>query len=133
MNVGGVREDANNFVLDGVYNVDPTSNTPVVRPPAEAIRQFQVFTSGYDASFGRSGGAQVSAVTKSGTNVFTGSVYELARGTALGGRNHFAPKEGPAPEYTRHQFGATVGGPVVRNRTFFFVDYERTFAREPRG
>ena len=130
MNVSGVREDGNSFVVDGVYNLDPASNTPVVRPPAEGIRQFQVFTSGYDASFGRSSGAQVSAVTKSGTNAFTGSVYELGRGTALGGRNHFAPKDGPAPEYTRHQFGATVGGPVARDRTFFFVDYERTHRRE---
>ena len=130
MNVSGVREDANTFVVDGVSNLDPASNTPVVRTPAEGIRQFQVFTSGYDASFGRTSGAQVSAITKSGTNVFTGSVYELARGTALGGRNHFAPKDGPAPEYTRHQFGATVGGPVVRNRVFFFLDYEHTHRRE---
>ncbi len=130
MNVSGVRDDANAFVLDGVYNLDPASNTPVVRPPAEGIRQFQVFTSGYDASFGRSSGSQVSVVTKSGTNAFTGSVYELARGTALGGRNHFAPKDGPAPEYARHQFGATGGGPLVRNRAFFFLDYERTYRRE---
>ncbi len=130
VNVNGAREDSSNFVLDGVDNVDPTSNTPVVRPPADGIRQFQVFTSSYDASFGRAAGGQISAVTKSGTNAFSGSIYGFARGTALGGRNHFAPKDGRAPEYTRHQFGATVGGPLVKNHAFFFVDYERTHLRD---
>jgi hypothetical protein len=130
LNVNGAREDANTFVLDGVDNLDPASNTPVVRPPADAIQQFQVFTSSADASFGRAAGAQISAVTKSGTNAFSGSTYGFARGTALGGRNHFAPKDGRAPEYTRNQFGATVGGPIVKNHTFFFVDYERTHLRE---
>ena len=130
MNVNGARDDFNNFVLDGVYNLDPTSNTPVVRPPSDAIRQFQVFTSTYDASFGRTAGGHVSAVTKSGTNAFSGSMYELARGTALGGRNHFAPKAGAAPKYSRNQVGATLGGPFVKNHTFFFVDYERTHLRE---
>jgi hypothetical protein len=130
MNVNGVRDSFNNFVVDGLSSVDPGSNTPAVRPPSEGVRQFQVFTSNYDASFGRAAGAQISAVTKSGTNAFSGSIYGFARGTALGGRNHFAPKEGPPPEYARHQVGATIGGPIVRNRTFFFADYERTHLRE---
>ena len=129
-NVTGVRDSFNNFIIDGLYNVDPGSNTPAVRPPSDAIRQFQVFTSNYDASFGRSAGAQISAVTKSGTNTFSGSIYGFARGTALGGRNHFAPKEGSPPDYARNQAGGTIGGPIVRNRTFFFADYERTHLRE---
>ena len=130
MNVNGARDESNSFLLDGVYNVDPTSNTPAVRPPSEGIRQFQVFTAGYDTSFGRSAGAQVSAVTKSGANVFSGSAYGLGGGNLLGGRNHFAPKQGPAPEYSRYQAGATAGGPLAKNRTFFFADYERTGRRE---
>jgi hypothetical protein len=130
MNAVGARDDFNNFVLDGVYNLDPSSNTPVVRPSSEAIRQFQVFTSSYDASFGHSAAAQVSAVTKSGTNAFAGGLYGFVRGTALGGRNHFAPQDGPAPEYSRSQGGGTVGGPLVKDRAFFFVDYEHTHLRE---
>jgi len=130
MDVNGARDEFNNFVIDGVYNVDPESNTPAVRPPSASIRQFQVFTSNYDSSFGRTAGAQISAVTKSGSNAFSGSVYGFARGTVLGGRNHFAPDKGDAPEYSRYQTGAGVGGPLVRNHTFFFVDYERTHLRE---
>jgi hypothetical protein len=130
MNVLGARDDSNAFVLDGVYNVDPSFNTPVVQPPIDAVRQFQVFTSNYDASFGRGAGAQISVVTKSGTNAFSGSGYELLRGTALGGRNHFAPKEGPAPQYERNQAGGTIGGPIVRNHAFFFADYEHLYLRE---
>ena len=130
MNAVGARDDFNNFVLDGVYNLDPSSNTPVVRPPSEAIAQFQVLTANYDASFGHSAAAQLSAVTESGTNTFAGAVYGFVRGTALGGRNHFAPEDGPAPEYTRGQGGGTIGGPLVKDRAFFFVDYERTHLRE---
>ena len=69
--VNGAREDANNFLLDGVYNVDPKLNTFGVRPPVDAIREFEILTSTYDASFGRSAGAQVNVVLKSGTNDFT--------------------------------------------------------------
>jgi hypothetical protein len=67
-NINGSREDANNFLLDGVYNVDPKLNTFGVKPPVDAIREFEVLTSAYDASFGRSAGAQVNIVLKSGTN-----------------------------------------------------------------
>jgi outer membrane receptor protein involved in Fe transport len=130
LNMNGAREDFNGFLLDGVYNVDPKLNTPSVRPPVEAIRQFQVFTSTYDASFGRNGGGQINVITKSGANRFSGSVYEFFRNGALDSRNHFASKQEPAPEYKRHQFGGAIGGPLARNRTFFFADYERTHLRE---
>ena len=130
MNVTGARDDVNMFLLDGAYNVDPSFDTPVAQPPIDAIRQYQVFTSNYDASFGRGAGAQVSVVTRSGTNVFSGSAYELWRGTALGGRNHFAAEEGPAPEYARNQAGGTLGGPLVKDRAFFFADYEHVYLRE---
>ena len=78
-NVNGSREDANNFLLDGVYNVDPKLNTFGVKPPVDAIREFEVLTSAYDASFGRSAGAQVNIVLKSGTNGFHGTAYEFLR------------------------------------------------------
>lgn len=130
LSVNGGREDFNGFLLDGAYNIDPKLNTPGVRPPVDAIREFQVLTSTYDASFGRNGGGQINVITKSGANRLSGSGYEFFRNTALSGRNYFAPKDEPAPEYDRHQFGATLGGPIVRDRTFFFVDYERTRLRE---
>ena len=72
--VNGAREDANNFLLDGVYNVDPKLNTFGVRPSVDAIREFENLTSTYDASFGRSAGAQVNVVLKSGSNDFHGAV-----------------------------------------------------------
>ena len=126
----GAREDFNNFVLDGVYNIDPKLNTPGVRPPVDGIREFEVVTSTYDASFGRNAAGQVNVLTRSGSNIVSGSAYEFFRDSALGSRNHFVPEGEPDPEYKRHQFGAAVGGPLVRNRTFFFADYERTWLRE---
>ena len=129
-NAAGIRDDSNTFELDGIYNVDPSFNTPVAQPPIDAIRQYQVFTSNYDASFGRGAGVQVSVVTKSGVNAFSGSAYELLRGTALSGRNHFAPHDGPPPEYARNQAGGTLGGPIVKDRAFFFADYEHVYLRE---
>jgi hypothetical protein len=127
--VNGAREDSNNFLLDGVYNVDPKLNTFGVRPPVDAIREFEIATSTYDATFGRNAGAQVNVVTKSGTNSFHGSLYEYHRNAAFDARNFFAPADQPAPKHIRNQFGFSLGGPVVKDRTFFFTDYEGTRSR----
>ena len=126
----GQREDSNNFLLDGVYNVDPKLNTFGVRPPVDAIREFETATSTYDAAFGRNVGAQVNVVTKSGTNDFRGSLYEFHRNARLDARNFFAPAGEPRPKYIRNQFGGSIGGPVVKDKTFFFADYEGTRSRE---
>ena len=128
--VNGAREDSNNFLLDGVYNVDPKLNTFAVRPPVDAIREFEIATSTYDAAFGRNPGAQVNVVLKSGSNDFHGSLYEFHRNAALDARNFFAPGNEPAPKYIRNQFGVSFGGPIRKDRTFFFADYEGTRARE---
>ena len=125
-NVHGAREDANAFLLDGAYNFDPKLNSAAVRPPVDAIREFEVLTSLPDASFGRSSGAQVNVITQSGTNRFAGSAFDFSRIGAFDARNYFAPEDEPAPEYGRHQFGFTLGGPLRRNRAFFFADYEGT-------
>ena len=130
LSINGAREDFNGFLLDGVYNVDPKLNTPSVRPPVDAIRQFQVLTSTYDASFGRNAGGQINVITRSGANRLSGSAYEFLRNGTFDSRNYFAPEDEDAPRYTRHQFGGSAGGPLVRNRTFFFADYERTHLRE---
>ena len=128
--VNGAREDSNNFLLDGVYNVDPKLNTFGVRPPVDAIREFETLTSTYDASFGRSAGAQVNVVLKSGSNALHGSIYEFHRNGALDAKNFFAPANEPAPQYLRNQFGFSLGGPIRKDKTFFFTDYEGTRGRE---
>ena len=130
LSINGAREDSNSFLLDGVYNIDPKLNTAGVSPPIDAIREFEMLTSTYDASFGRNVGAQVNVVLKSGSNSLHGAVYEFFRNGALDARNFFAPAGEDAPKYQRNQFGFALGGPVVRNRTFFFADYEGTRVRE---
>jgi TonB dependent receptor-like, beta-barrel len=128
--VNGAREDGNNFLLDGVYNVDPKLNTFGVRPSVDAIREFNIATSSYDAAFGRNPGAQVNVVLKSGTNDIHGSLFEFHRNAKLDARNYFAPADQPKPKYLRNQFGGSIGGPIKRDRTFFFADYEGTRSRE---
>jgi hypothetical protein len=128
--VNGAREDANNFLLDGVYNIDPKLNTFGVRPSVDAIREFEMLTSTYDASFGRNPGAQINVILNSGSNDFHGSLFAFHRNGALDARNFFAPASEPKPKYIRNQFGGAIGGPIVRNRTFFFGDYEGTRSRE---
>lgn len=128
--VNGAREDANNFFLDGVYNVDPKLNSFAVKPSVDAIREFEIATSSYDASFGRNPGGQVNVVTKSGSNDLHGSLYWFHRNAALDARNFFAPASESKPKYLRNQFGGSIGGPIRENQTFFFVDYEGGRSRE---
>ena len=125
-NVSGAREDANAYLLDGAYNVDPKLNGVAVRPPVDGIREFEVVTSTPDASFGRSAGGQVNVVTRSGTNMFRGAAYDYVRVGAFNARNYFAPKNEDAPDYNRNQFGTAMGGAIKKDRLFFFADYEGT-------
>ena len=124
ININGAREDANSFYLDGVYNGDPKLNGTAVSPPVDAVREFEVLSSTYDAAFGRNGGGQISVVLRSGGNQLHGAAYEYFRNAVLDARNYFAPAQEPAPQNQRNQFGASAGGPIVKNRTFFFADYE---------
>lgn len=128
--VNGGREDANAYLLDGVYNMDPKLGTSGVRPAVDAIHEFEVLTSTYDSSFGRNAAGQVNVITRSGTNGFDGTAYEFFRGEALAARNFFAPPDQPNPDYSRNQFGLSIGGPVARDRAFFFANYEGTRLKE---
>jgi carboxypeptidase family protein len=130
LSVNGAREDFNNYILDGAYNVDPKLGTPAVRPPVDAIQEFEIATHNYDASFGRNAGGQINVLTRSGSNRFSGVAYEFFRDEALAAKNHFAPDDTAEPDYSRHQFGGSIGGPIAESRTFFFADYERTRLRE---
>jgi len=129
-NVNGAREDANNFLLDGVFNGDPKLNGFSVTPPVDAVREFEVLTNNYDASFGRNVGGQVNVVLQPGTNSFHGTAYEFLRNAVLDGRNYFALQDQPTPKDIRNQFGGSIGGPIAEDRTFFFADYEGLRVRE---
>lgn len=129
-NINGAREDANNYLLDGVYNGDPKLNGFAVTPPVDAVREYEVLTNAYDASFGRSAGGQVNVVLQSGTNRLHGAVYEFLRNAVLDSTNYFAPKDESSPKDIRNQFGASIGGPIQKDRSFFFADYEGWRIRE---
>ncbi len=130
IHVNGAREDSNAFLLDGVLNVDPKLNTFAVAPPVDAIREFEVLTSVYDASFGRNAGAQVNVVLRSGSNRWHGSAYEFFRNAVFDARNFFAPPAEADPKYQRNQFGTSAGGPIRKSHTFVFADYEGRRVRE---
>src|SRR5271167_5200954 len=110
-----------------------TGSTPNLAVPAtDSIQEFIVSTNLYDASLGRNAGSVVSAVTKSGSNEIHGNVYEFFRNTMLDANNFFLNRADiPRPAYQRNQFGATVGGPIVKDRAWFFVSYQGT--REKNG
>ena len=128
--VNGGREDFNSFLLDGADNIDPKLNTAGVRPPVDAIQEFEVLTSTPEAAHGRHAASQISVVMKSGTNQLQGTAYTFIRNGALDATNYFAPKGEPDPEYQRVQSGFSIGGAIVRDRTFYFADYEGTRADE---
>ncbi len=130
MNVNGSREDSNTFLLDGVYNGDPKLNSFGVIAPVDAIREFEVIASTYDASFGRNGGGQINVVLHSGGNRVHGTAYEFFRNASLDARNFFAPASEGDPRYQRNQFGGSLGGPLKRDRTFLFGDFEGRRIRE---
>ncbi|MBI4910258.1 MAG: TonB-dependent receptor [Acidobacteria bacterium] len=128
-NANGLRNTANNFQLDGVDNNQyGTSNqgfsNQVISPSPDSVAEFKVQTNSYSAEYGRSGGAVVNAAYRSGTNRFHGSLWDFTRNTALNAIGFFRPAGGVKPSLNRHQFGFTFGGPIRRDRTFFFVDYE---------
>ncbi len=124
-NAAGARETANNNQLDGVDNNDPAVNNFTLRPILDAIQEFKVLASSYSAEYGRGGGAQVIVSTKSGTNDFHASLWEFLRNDKLDARDFFNKEgAGPKPPFHRNQFGATAGGPIVKDRTFYFLAYE---------
>src|SRR5947199_823578 len=129
-NVNGNRAFQNAFQLDGVDNTSYSNsfrglNVQVVQPSVEALQEFKIQTNAYSAEFGRSAGALVNAVIRSGTNELHGSVYEFLRNSELDASNFFANRAGlKKPFRQRNQFGIAAGGPIVTNKTFIFGDYE---------
>ncbi len=125
LSANGQRNRDNNFLLDGLDNNEVWLNTVAIYPNVDALDELKVQTGIYAAEFGRSLGGVVSLQTKSGTNTLRGSVFEFARDDALDANDWFNNRAGrPKPDFSHHQFGATLGGPLVRNRSFFFGDYQ---------
>ena len=131
-NANGMRSTYNNFMLDGLdNNAYSTSNqgfsNQVAQPSPDAVAEFQVITSDYSAEYGRVGGAVVNSVMRSGTNVFHGTAYDFLRNTDLNAIGYIfgqRPATFHKPTLQRNQFGATLGGAFVKNRLFYFADYE---------
>jgi len=136
LNVNGNRTFNNVFLLDGVDNISYSNsfrgeNVQLVQPSIEALQEFKIQTNAYSAEFGRSSGAVVNATIKSGTNNIHGSLYEFLRNDVLDANNFFSNAlNAPKPVRQRNQFGGAVGGPLVKNRTFWFADYEGLRDRE---
>ncbi len=120
----GAREDSNSFIYDGVYAIDPVLNSFTFTPPVDAIREFRIETSNSEAGQGRNSGAQVSVVLKRGGNDLHGTAYEFLRNSSLDARNFFDLPDQPQPKLRQNQYGVSLGGPVRKNSTFFFGDYE---------
>jgi hypothetical protein len=117
----GSRSEGVNYFLDGASNQDPWTNVNNPFPNPDALEEFSVQTNNYSAEYGRASGAVVNIVTKSGTNQLHGSLFEFVRNGAMNARNFFAP----VPDHLkRNQYGATAGGPVIKDRLFFFGSYQ---------
>jgi hypothetical protein len=128
-NVNGLRSSLNNFMVDGVdNNAYGTSNqgfsNQVVQLNPDAVEEFRVVTNNFSAEYGRAGGAVINASVRSGTNEYHGSVWEFLRNTKLNAVGFFKPATGVKPVLVQNQFGGSFGGPIIKDKTFFFADYE---------
>jgi Carboxypeptidase regulatory-like domain len=123
VSLGGVDANANSVFIEGIFNREPQNAYIGLVPPIEAIQEVQVYTGKYNAEFGFSGSAVVNIVTKSGSNEFHGALFEFLRNNAADAKNFFAQDVTP---FRRNQFGGAMGGPVLKNKLFFFGDYQGT-------
>ena len=128
LTISGARPQQNNYRLDGVSLNDYANGAPgsVLGGSlgVDAIEEFSVITSNYEADYGKTSGGVVNAITRSGTNKIHGSAYEFLRNSKLDAKNYFDDPTKPIPPFKRNQFGGTIGGPIVKDHTFFFTDYE---------
>jgi hypothetical protein len=126
LTITGHRPQENNYRIDGVSINDYTNGAPGsaggVNLGADAVKEFSVLASNYTAEYGRTSGGVINAITRSGSNSIHGSAYEFLRNDALDARNFF---DGKKPPLRRNQFGGSLGGPIIKNKTFYFADYER--------
>ncbi len=125
--ISGQREDANGFLVNGSDVKEEMNGGTSIIPNLDSISEFRVLTNNFDAEYGNYSGGIVNVVTKSGTNQVHGDAFEFARNTALDSRSYFSPTR---EAYRQNQFGGTVGGPIKKDKTFFFADYQGTRTTE---
>jgi len=123
-NVGGQRSGHNIYLLDGAKVTDELFNNLVINPSVDSIQEFRIQKSMYPAEFGGKASALINVATRAGSNSWRGSAFEFHRNEAFDSANYFHPGAQPLPELRQNQFGAALGGPVVRDRSFFFGSYE---------
>ncbi|HZQ53557.1 MAG TPA: carboxypeptidase regulatory-like domain-containing protein [Bryobacteraceae bacterium] len=129
-NANGQGNSSNNTIVDGVDNINPTLGLSIYLPNPEVVEEVNVTTSNYSAEFGRVGGAVVNVITRSGTNDFHGSAWEFNRVAALAARDFFNQAPRPKPGLTRNEFGVTFGGPIKKDKAFFFFGYQGRYLRQ---
>jgi len=128
VSVNGGRTRANNFSVNGGDANDQFVNLPTVQPTPDSVEEFRVLTNTFDAEYGRNSGSVVNVITKSGTNSVHGDIYEYFRNTVLDAKNYF--DLAGRPQWNQNQYGGTLGGPILKDRTFYFVSYEGRRVRE---
>jgi hypothetical protein len=125
----GARDNANKVLLDGIDNTEMIAETFIVRPSVDSMQEFAVLTSNVGAQFDRGMGAIVVTSTRAGSNEWHGSAYEFLRNSYVDSKNFFVRPGAPNPPYRLNDFGGRLGGPILHNKTFFFVNYEGYFER----
>jgi hypothetical protein len=118
-NVAGSSETSNNYTLDGFDNNDPAINDPTYLPSIDQIQEFKLLTGVYSAEYGTNSGGQLLVTTKSGTNVFHGTAFDYFRNQIFDAKNYFIGTQ-QKPSFQRSQFGGTIGGPIIRDKTFLW-------------
>lgn len=129
INASGTREDSTNYMFDGINLSDMVQNQITFQPNLDMIQEFKVQTNAFSAEYGRNAGIIINGVSKSGTNAIHGTVFEFVRNEKFDAKNYFDPPGRIAP-FKRNIYGYSLGGPIVRNRTFFFTSYEGRQGRE---
>ncbi len=124
--VNGQREASNGFMVNGSNVEEGKNNGAAIIPNLDSISEFRIITNNFDAEYGNYSGGQINVVTKSGTNGLHGSGFEFLRNTSLDAKNYFAGHSDPTPVFRQNQFGGTLGGPIKKDKTFFFLDYQGT-------
>jgi hypothetical protein len=123
VSINGQREFANSFMVNGSDVEEDVNMGTAIIPNLDSIAEFRILTNNFDAEYGEYSGGQINVITKSGSNAFHGDVFEFLRNTNLDARNYFSPTRG---SFDQNQFGGTLGGPVTRNKIFFYSDYQGT-------
>src|SRR6266478_386794 len=125
INTAGQREDTTNWLVNGINLNDPVQNQITFQPPIDTLAEYKIDNSAFPAEYGRNSGAIVNLATRSGSNEYHGELFEFFRNNALDARNFFnTVAQGPQAPYKKNEFGADFGGPIVKNRVFFFLAYE---------